>query len=550
MTQTESISFWTPIMPDLSQPLSAAGWVRWEADRLLGVFSHKVYRLEPDHKLKWEDAPERSLLEIAITIGLIATVILPAIALVIKIVDRFIHQYTLITPSLSPLAKRQVIPDFMEVVLDPADLLKPDEKENVAPPAQVEEKKIVHEEKKAEPDADAEKARARLRAEEEEFLLKEAEAHRVKVEADRKRLEEEKKGVSDSEAEKARARRLKAEEEEFLLKEAEAHRIKVEAESKRLREEEEKKVQAEAERKRIEEEKQMTEKSLKCHQVAVRFFPKMLEMYYGPDGQLNNEYGKHSAFHHFWGAMKKEYPDWLRKEADAAEAAGYVAVATASRKKAEENEKVRLDYIENELQKTFFPVGFERGEKLTYDECFVDCKLEFANQEFFHGTTKERAELIKKEGFNPEWPAGLRTLDSGYGAYLALNKGDAEGYAKKAKDGEGAVLKMKVQATGKFAQYDQKMFMVVNQCFDGMSDLFIQRNEEAIMQELEKEGVRKADDLKWSSRRQVVFPLVNLFTRDFYARKGYRGVYASSSDRAGCAYLNVFYPKEDIIEIA
>lgn len=310
--------------------------------------------------------------------------------------------------------------------------------------------------------------------------------------------------------------------------------------------EEEKRLQAEAKEKALaDEERKKEEKIGKCHLVAQRFFPEMLKMYYNADGHLNNECLKSQARARFWGMRDEEYPENLRDKAEDLELDGKTQEAEKCRAKADLNEKQRDEFLETKFQQTLFPFSLDGGGKITREECFSECSEDLSKREFFHGTSKERAEKIKANGFDPEWPAGHRILDSGYGVYMALNKKDAEGYARNAPDKQGAVLQIKVKANSKLANYNKAMYQIVNNCFVPMAQLFTSLKEKEILEELQKEGVPGSAD-RWD----VNYPLVNLFTRDFYTRQGYRGVFAHYSDRANCTYLNIFYPKEDIEAIS
>lgn len=553
MDNSTSLSFWIPIVPQNTDDLSMKEWVRWKADQLLS-FGHQVYRLETNDQVKLEKGPARTFWDVAIQVALLTTGIFALAALIIKAVDRYTHDYKLIHPSQpnSPVVTQKATDEQTSPL---AEKKTPRPKAN--PIAPILEKKQGSD-LKAGPDVAVQKAAGE----------KESPAGispgKEEIQTKKLPLEDSPIQLPPSESENdLEAALLAFGDDPFVEdpadleeKEPEKHDVSPTPSPAALakeeaRQAEELRLKAEEQKKKEERQKKDFEKAVKYQQVASRFFPKMLDMFYDKDGELNNELAKNQAYNKFWGEVgKNEYPEKLLKKAIKLDAKGKTTEADACRKKAEENEKERFEHIQG-MQQTFFPVElgtYSEPMTLTKDDCFTDCKLDFSTQEFFHGTSKDSAEVIKKEGFNPDLPAG-RLLDTGAGIYLALNKNDAEGYAKKAVDGQGATLKMRVQTTGKFAQYDQKMFVVVDKCFQYMADLFASRNEEAILMELGKEGVHQAGESGWLSLRAVVLPLTNLFTRDFYARQGYRGVYAAASDRAGCAYLNIFNPKEDIVDI-
>ena len=104
MNKTDAISFWTPIVPVDSESLTTKEWVRSQADRLLS-FGREFYRLDLNDTLILEEGPALTNKEIAIKVALIATLILPVVAFIIKLIDRMNHKYTLVVtqkPQLPP----------------------------------------------------------------------------------------------------------------------------------------------------------------------------------------------------------------------------------------------------------------------------------------------------------------------------------------------------------------------------------------------------------------------------------------------------------------
>jgi hypothetical protein len=480
-----SIKYWIPIVPENSSSLTTQEWICRQSDHLL-CSGDKIYRLKKNDEVTLEDASVPSYWNTAMRIAMLATLILPIIALIIKFIDRSTHKYTLVSPSPlhSPILTTSSVEDEEELSEYVSPLMDED------PPS---------------PETEIGK-----KSPETKHYFADLKLDNSLVQADALQ---------------------KGQEEE------------------RLKDEEEKKIKPEKEKKAKEEkEKKEIEFYRKCHKVAERVFPKMVEMFYRPDRELNNDLAKHQAYTSFWGMQEDKYPEKLIEKAEDFETEGKIEEAEKCRKQAAENEKHREEYL-SKFQEAFFPVEFQGGTKLTRQEAISDCSEDVAAEEFFHGTTKARAEFIKKEGFDPEFPAGHRHLDSGYGIYLALWEKDAQAYAKKDTDGVGAVLRIKVKSKLQLAQYDLKMFMVVNDCFTVMARLFVRKNEETILQEIKTEGLNHPTTPTLSCLDDINYPLVNLFTRHFYTNHGYRGVYAPHSHRAGCSYLNLFYPKEDIVSI-
>lgn len=282
-----------------------------------------------------------------------------------------------------------------------------------------------------------------------------------------------------------------------------------------------------------------------CKKVADAVFPQLLEMCYTTDGHLNGELRAHKCYHGFWGMQKERYPEALREKAFQAECFNWdLAEAQKLNDEADANEKERDDAIQN-LPKTLFPLQKN-------DECYpcaseTDlapvCALKLSDHDLFIGVTDEEAIQIEQSCFNFQRPINDQMLLSGYGTSFVSNAEDAHTAHKK----WGVVFKAKLKAGVKIAEYNDKVNEFITYHLRQMAEMFGTKKEGDILQQLNNAGLQATKQNSRLESQEVISHLKDLIVRNFYERQGFRGVYHKVVYMSGKArVINLYHPAEDI----
>lgn len=152
---------------------------------------------------------------------------------------------------------------------------------------------------------------------------------------------------------------------------------------------------------------------------------------------------------------------------------------------------------------------------------------------YYHGTTPEMANRVRKKGFAERYIC--RRGDTGTGTYFTLDVRDVKSYAENNPEG---ILAVKITPK-KVAVLNGDIWYCVRDHLNWVARHFIEENESSIREKLKQINVKvKGRDFGMASKVHEI--LSREFRADFFKRQGYDAVMVPYSAQAGCGYMHVF----------